>query len=182
MISVLRFACIYCLQAEKQRASSATAKPSIVTTWLVRPGRRQARWQGGEASLPSVCWRTSPSGVPNWETTGQSGALSLVTEIYPAFSLVREIYPAFSLVKSFTVLKYLKYFHSVAPPAFLCHKEPEKGIIGVVSMHIKNLLGAHLIDYSVHRSNPSLCHRESAKSKKCDSRTYNDAPLCRGEW
>ena len=23
--------------------------------------------------------------------------------------------------------KYLKYFHSVAPPAFFCHKEPEKG-------------------------------------------------------
>ena len=171
MISVLRFACIYCLQAEKQRASSATAKPSIVTTWLVRPGRRQARWQGGEASLPSVCWRTSPSGVPNWETTGQSGALSLVTEIYPAFSLV----------KSFTV-EIFEIFYSVATPAFLCHKEPEKGIIGVVSMHIKNLLGTPLIDYSVHGSNPSLCHREPAKSKKCDSRTYNDAPLCRGEW
>ena len=43
-------------------------------------------------------------------------------QIYPDFSLLDHL----SLVESFRVLKY---FHSDATPALLCHKEPAQGTL-----------------------------------------------------
>ena len=81
-----------------------------------------------------------------------------------------------SLVESFIVLKY---FHGVAPPALLCHKEPARRIQSP-------LLGAYLglwtpMQWGYFAYSSLVLYGIRDRWLPCTERSYYGAPLCHKE-
>ena len=81
--------------------------------------QRQSKWYGKRYLYVIIYQQPSPPGdVQSSVPPYQSGALSLVGRVEILLSLLVE------------TLRELKYFHDVATPALLCHKEPARHIQG----------------------------------------------------